>query len=92
MASGNSAATSGLPVTSIMPLPTASVAAPSISIQKPDGDPTCVTAAIISVRPVRWNANPTLAPFFKPKPSSIGPKNSSEIAMPQSAAPPISPT
>jgi len=91
-ASGNNAATSGLPVTSIIPLPTASVAAPSISIQNPDGEPTCVTAAIISVMPARCIAKPNRTPFSSPYASSSGPSTSSEIAIPHSAAPPIRPT
>jgi hypothetical protein len=89
---GYSAATSGLPVTSIIPFPAARIAAPAISIQKADGSPTLVTAEIISVMPIRCPAKASRAPFLRPKPSSSGPMTSSDIAIPHSAAPPISPT
>ena len=89
---GYSAATSGLPVTSIMPLPAASVAAPIINSQNADGCPTRVTAEIMIAMPDTCPANASRAPFFRPKPSSSGPMMSNESAMPHSAAPPMSPT
>ena len=90
--SGYRAATSGFPVTSIMPFPAARVAAPPISIQNAEGSPTRVTAAIMSVMPMRCPAKASRAPFFSPNASSSGPMTSSEMAIPHSAAPPISPT
>ena len=75
-----------------MPLPTASVAAPIMRSQKPDGEPVCVTAEIIRVMPARCMMNARRAPFFSPNASSIGPSTSSEMAMPHKAAPPIRPT